>query len=67
MWNEETIKKNVDDGQLPCARCHKWKDGVSSFKKGMKTCNDCLDAWKLRKEELAEAKRVKEKEKVIFK
>ena len=58
MWNGETIKKKVDDGQLPCARCHKWKD-KDLFKKGMKTCNDCLETWKLRKEELAELKKLR--------
>lgn len=42
MWNGETIKKKVDEGLLPCARCHKWKD-TDKFKKGMKTCKECLE------------------------
>ena len=53
MWSEDIIKKKLEENQLPCARCHKWRL-KEDFKKGMKTCNVCLEAWQIRQKELSE-------------
>ncbi len=51
MWSQQTIKENLDKNQLPCGRCHKWKDSKTEFGKYAngkmhKVCKDCNKNWK---------------------
>ena len=51
MWSQEDIQKNLDDGKLPCGRCHKWKESKTEFGKYSngkqhKVCKECNKSWK---------------------